>query len=233
MEGQWINIMKNKIAAILLCLGVAINTLCACSSTGNGGDQPAEETTTKQTEAVTEAPTTEEISESETTTTAEPTVAPSGEDVIVPLWNTYLTDLETIKGISPDSWFYSASETVFTYFRTASTDMTYEGIPVFRLCDSEMNPREFILNGPPGDEGESTVEVYLLSMDNSTGIRYKVNGTEYAETFIPLFYNETKQCLVGYYLRGTDNITFSEMYWSPVLNISMIFDVEDLSVYGF
>ena len=123
--------MKNKIAAILLCLGVAISTLCACSSTGNGGDQPAEETTTKQTEAVTEAPTTEEISESETTTTAEPTVAPSGEDVIVPLWNTYLTDLETIKGISPDSWFYSASETVFTYFRTASTDMTYEGVPVF------------------------------------------------------------------------------------------------------
>ena len=60
--------MKNKIATILLCLGVAISTLCACSSTGNGGDQPAEETTTKQTEAVAEtAETTTELTESETT----------------------------------------------------------------------------------------------------------------------------------------------------------------------
>ena len=57
-----------KIAATLLCLGVAISTLCACSSTDNGGEQPAEETTTKQTEAVTEATEpTIELTESETT----------------------------------------------------------------------------------------------------------------------------------------------------------------------
>ena len=78
--------MKNKIAATLLCLGLAIGTLSACS-TGNSGDQPAEETTTKQTEAITE--TTEATAEAPVTTTEETTEAP-GEDEIIPLWKMLL-----------------------------------------------------------------------------------------------------------------------------------------------
>lgn len=59
----------NKVAAALICLVLAISTLCGCSSTSSGGEQPAvEEPTTKQTEAVTEP--------TETTTEATTTVAP-------------------------------------------------------------------------------------------------------------------------------------------------------------
>jgi hypothetical protein len=90
----------NKIAAMILCLGVAISTLCACSNTGNGREQPAEETTTKQTEAVTEAPTTEEISESETTTTVEP-MDTQTDDAIIPLYDYIYA--EQIRQMSPES----------------------------------------------------------------------------------------------------------------------------------
>ena len=74
-----------KIAATLLCLGVAISTLCACSSTSNGVNQPVEEPATKQTEAVSEATEpTKELTESETT--EQP--VPEG-DVIIPLYDEY------------------------------------------------------------------------------------------------------------------------------------------------
>ena len=226
MEGQWINIMKNKIAAILLCLGVAISTLCACSSTGNGGDQPAEETTTKQTEAVTEAPTTEEISESETTTTVEPTDTQSG-DVIIPLYDYIYAD--QIRQMSPESVASDFYNTIAPYM-VLGTVTEDSNMTVYRLTIDGVPQTSFTLGNTGNNATE--VEVYLcISTAGVSTTSFNTSTDNSSIDFIPLFYNETKKCLVGYSGYNSSNPGFSEAYWDNVLRTTITVPV-DPSLYG-
>ena len=217
----------NKIAAMILCLGVAISTLCACSSTGNGGDQPAEETTTKQTEAVTEAPTTEEISESETTTTVEPTDTQSG-DVIIPLYDYIYA--EQIRQMSPESVASDFYNTIAPYM-VLGTVTEDSNMTVYRLTIDGVPQTSFTLGNTGNNATE--VEVYLcISTAGVSTTSFNTSTGNSSIDFIPLFYNQTKKCLVGYSGYNSGNPAFSEAYWDDVLRTSITVPV-DSSLYGF
>ena len=219
--------MKNKIAAILLCLGVAISTLCACSSTGNGVDQPAEETTTKQTEAVTEAPTTEEISESETTTTVEPTDTQT-DDAIIPLYDYIYAD--QIRQMSPESVASDFYNTIAPYM-VLGTVTEDSNMTVYRLTIDGVPQTSFTLGNTGNNATE--VEVYLcISTAGVSTTSFNTSTGNSSIDFIPLFYNQTKKCLVGYSGYNSGNPAFSEAYWDDVLRTSITVPV-DSSLYGF
>ena len=113
-----------KIAATLLCLGVAISTLCACSSTSNGGEQPVEEPTTKQTEAVTETTeTTTELTESETTESET-----QEGDVIIELFE----PVGNIRTEDP-TYFMSNFDTFFGSYELGPADIVADGHKLFQL----------------------------------------------------------------------------------------------------
>lgn len=216
-----------KIAATLLCLGVAISTLCACSSTSNGGEQPVEETTTKQTEAVTEAPTTEEISESETTTTVEPTDTQSG-DVIIPLYDYIYAD--EIRQMSPESVASDFYNTIAPYM-VLGTVTEDSNMTVYRLTIDGVPQTSFTLGNTGNNATE--VEVYLcISTAGVSTTSFNTSTGNSSIDFIPLFYNQTKKCLVGYSGYNSGNPGFSEAYWDDVLRTSITVPV-DSSLYGF
>jgi len=216
-----------KIAATLLCLGVAISTLCACSSTSNGGEQPVEETTTKQTEAVTEAPTTEEISESETTTTVEPTDTQSG-DVIISLYDYIYAD--EIRQMSPESVASDFYNTIAPYM-VLGTVTEDSNMTVYRLTIDGVPQTSFTLGNTGNNATE--VEVYLcISTAGVSTTSFNTSTGNSSIDFIPLFYNQTKKCLVGYSGYNSGNPAFSEAYWDDVLRTSITVPV-DSSLYGF
>ena len=218
--------MKNKIATILLCLGVAISTLCACSSTGNGGDRPAEETTTKQTEAVTEAPTTEETTE-ETTTTSEPTDTQSGEDEIIYLFDYGFTS--QIKNMDPSTIAGDFYSTIAPYMSVCEIQSS-DAATVYCLGVESVPRDTFELSNIAGTTSASVG--VLLVVTNPGIVTTSFNTTEDSDSmdFVPLFYNATKHCFAGYYGYNTNNPSFREVYWDAGLAVPV--DV-DPSLYGF
>ena len=233
--------MKNKIAAILLCLGVAISTLCACSSTGNGGDQPVEEsskpieeetTTVEPTEEPTVEPTTE------TTTTAEPTTEPAAQAEIIPLWNSMtvegagLTINQLLSDTPPANWFTSEFiSTIGRYWYWSDTGRKVNGNTQYQLViPGEVN----IVLSDPGTEGaERSVEIYFLAAsDNSVATYFDAEGSTATTMFLPLYYNTGKKCLVGYWVNAGAT-TLVECYWNTYSDSYICLDVEDPSLYGF
>ncbi len=218
-----------KLAATILCLGLAISTLCACSSTSNGGEQPAEETTTKQTEAVTEA--TETTTEATTTTTEEATETPTGNDII-PLWN--LDCEEMVRQVPPENWFTDFPNTTYIYIPLLTTDRKIGECTLFQMADYNYNASTFFIKRSPEDEGGINVEIFFLAgPDNSSGISIEINGESTVVSFMPLFYNRSKGCLAGYMRYSEGDVRFEELYWSTVLNKYMAYDDGfDPSIYG-
>ena len=214
-----------KIAATLLCIGVAISTLCACSSTGNGGEQPVEEPTTKQTEAVTEA--TETTTEATTTTTEETTEAQAG-DVIIYLYD-YWADVKNMPPEKVASDFYN---TIAPYMPLSTvTEDADANMTVYRLTIDGVPQASFILGN--GGDSSTEVEVYLcISTAGASTTSFNTSTGNSSIDFIPLFYNQTKKCLVGYSGYNSSNPGFSEAYWDDVLRTSITVPV-DPSLYGF
>ena len=222
--------MKNmkKIAATILCLGVAISTLCACSSTGNGGDQPVEEATTKQTEAVTEAPTTEETTESETT---EPDV--SEGDVIIKLFE----PVGNIQDVNPD-YLKSNFDTFYGMYELGPADIEEDEHKLFQLTFKGHN---FDVCTQSGEIYNIDFYFYANEYYNTTQIYFYIDGegSEMNVDFIPLFYNQTKKCFVGYIYSIGEDDSFNaytglyEMRYEPKLNTWIPESVSDPSIYGF
>ena len=177
-----------KIAATILCLGVAISTLCACSSTSNGVDQPVEETTTKQTEAVTEAtePSTE-LAESETT---EPETTEG--DVIIELFE----PVGSIYEINPD-YLKSNFDTFFGMYELGLADIVADGHTLLQLTFKGHN---FDICSQSGEIYNIDLYFYANEYYNTTQMYFYLNGQDGPVNvdFIPLFYNQTKHCFVGY-----------------------------------
>ena len=199
--------MKNKIAATLLCLGLAIGTLSACS-TGNSGDQPVEETTTKQTEAITE--------ESETTideTTEETTTEPAPEkDVIVDLFDSS-TNPKTVNPELLLDW-----DNFIVSYTLSSADSEYLEMKLWKIRDVNV---DFTIGTTAGSGVNETYSLNLFfSVDNENNVRvwYVIDG-EYIERpgFVPMYYNQTQGCFAGYDTRYEGGTTFVEIRYNPVL----------------
>ena len=219
-----------KIAATLLCLGVAISILCACSSTSNGGEQPVEEPTTKQTEAVTETTeTTTELTESETTESET-----QEGDVIIELYE----PVGKIQDVDPNA-LKSNFDAFFGYFELGPADIVADGHTLFQLTFKGHN---FDVCTQSGEIYNIDIYFYPNEYYNITEIYLYINGNEgpMGIDFIPLFYNQTKHCFVGYtYSEGDEAGSFSsypglyEMYYVPEVNDWIREPVGDLSIYGY
>lgn len=224
-----------KIAATILCLGMAISTLCACSSTestkpSTEDPKPTEAVTTAE-PTVTEEPAVESITES--SVTDEPTTAASTANDISPLW--HFDEEEQVRQVDPESWFTDFNNTTFIYIPLLTTDRKIGESTLFQLADPYFNARTFVLKRDPEDVDGTSVEIYFLAgPDNSGAISIEINGESNVVSFMPLFYNQSKGCLAGYMRYSEGDVRFVELYWSSVLGKYMAYDdTFDPSLYGF
>lgn len=221
-----------KIAATLLCLGVAISILCACSSTSNGGEQPVEEPTTKQTEAVTEAPTTEEPTESEAT---EPTTVES-EGELIPLWNpvveaTGLSIQQVFEQNPIDQWFVPGSydTTIGMYFQPTPTGRMVNGRELYQWRKPWNAETVTLIDTGTGNTVEA--EFYFFKYDDGSSLSYiEAGGSSESLTFLPLWYDSGEYMLIGFWKNaGVWNLVKLKLF-----NGSVDFlPIDDTSVYGF
>ena len=230
----------NKVAAALICLGLAISTLCGCSSTSSGGEQPAvEEPTTKQSEAVTEAPATEETTESETTESE----IPEG-DVIIPLYDEYksneLHQMLNATFTSNDDINNLFYYTNFVYFFSPVdyTDRRVDDNPEFGNLNEMRSRTTFEINDPyTGTNTEIRISFFCeIATERLLMYAEAPNGiTVSVDNFVPLWYNQTQKYFVGYFKSENDGVTNYRMctyYWHN--NNWLGGDFEgDPSLYGF
>lgn len=222
----------NKIAATLLCLGLAISTLCGCSSTSSSGEQPVEETTAKQTEAVTEAPTTEESTESEAT---EPTTVES-EGELIPLWNpvveaTGLTIQQVFEQNPIDQWFVPGSydTTIGMYFQPTPTGRMVNGRELYQWRKPWNAETVTLIDTGTGNTVEA--EFYFFKYDDGSSLSYiEAGGSSESLTFLPLWYDSGEYMLIGFW----KNADVWNLVKLKLFNGSVDFlPIDDTSVYGF
>ena len=228
-----------RIAATLLCLGLAIGTLSACSN-GNSGDQPAEEPTTKQTESVTEAVT--DATTEETTAATETTAETPEGDVIIPLYSDAVTG-EMVSMVDPVSFLDFDKYSAYFHLTPVNYEPNINGtvqLYTFDYGESFEIKKAPIVN----DNSCYTMTLYIArSVDgvpevdnNEIGIFYQVE--EYSSPhwwIVPICFNQTKGCLVGYSV-NTEEGTFKRCEWyyssGESLGVAPISDADYLRTYS-
>ena len=210
-----------KITALVLMSAVMVS-LCACDSSTAETEGSTAETTAEVTET--------ELTEATEESTAEETTEAQAEDVIIPLFDyVYTNDIKQMPPESVASDFYN---TIAPYMPLST---------VTEVADANMTVYHFTIDGVPhasftlGDRGTASteLEVYLcVSNDgvSTTSFSTSTGGSDSID-FIPLFYNETKGCLVGYSMYNLNNPGFREVYWDSVINIAIPVDA-DPGEYG-
>lgn len=234
-----------KVLATLLCLVMTFGILSGCSKT-NTDSKPTEASVNSSTEeSATEEPTTAPTEQpTESVTTEQP-----GEEVIIPLFpeenrdQIYQMDpMELLKF----GQFYQ----MFNIHGSGKMDQGEGGIEL--LTNDYLN-RSYEVSNAPSNSSRTThsITIYIKQsmnnqiVNNSDGpltFTYYVDDVEVLSSgrFIPLYYNETKQCFVGYWYTlnqstgEAESYTFVEWYYNgestPMVGVV---DVADSSLYGF
>lgn len=232
--------MKKKALAIVLAASMLMMTACSTAKeTTESSGFVTEATTTATTESIT------------TDSTAATTVSDNqpGEEVIIPLFpeenreQIYQMDpMELIKF----SQFYQ----MFNIHGSGKMDQGEGGIEL--LTNDYLNRSYEVSNAPSNSSRTThTITIYIKQsmnnqiVNNSDGpltFTYYVDDVEVLSSgrFIPLYYNETKQCFVGYWYTlnqstgEAESYTFVEWYYNgestPMVGVV---DVADSSLYGF
>ncbi|MBR6798826.1 MAG: hypothetical protein IKM63_02025 [Firmicutes bacterium] len=234
-----------KVLATLLCLVMTFGILSGCSKT-NTDSKPTEASVNSSTEeSATEEPTTAPTEQpTESVTTEQP-----GEEVIIPLFpeenrdQIYQMDpMELLKF----GQFYQ----MFNIHGSGKMDQGEGGIEL--LTNDYLNRSYEVSNAPSNSSRTThTITIYIKQsmnnqiVNNSDGpltFTYYVDDVEVLSSgrFIPLYYNETKQCFVGYWYTlnqstgEAESYTFVEWYYNgestPMVGVV---DVADSSLYGF
>jgi len=235
-----------KVFSVLLCLVIASVMLTACSNGGN--DNPAvnstqatkEETTTALEQSSTESDMTQNNTEKQTQESAEPVTESVTEpigDVIIPLY--YSAKENEIRKVDPAD-FYDYSNFTMYFYPVMPAGKNHEN--GFELNKIKYGTR-FVLSADPlvGETGTYDVDIYFYCGDLETMMYmmyYEVGDTNgVLDSFIPMWYNETKGCLVGYNRLNNDGVisyVLYEVYYSPIRgSLSRSQAVEDPSLYGF
>lgn len=192
--------MKKSLFAIFL---TSTLLLTACSTSNAKKESEA---TTTASETTTEVTTT---TESETTTT-EP-----AEDVIKPLFKSSLT-LDDIKKVAPEdlSNYDKFCNEYFSVTKTSGKYCQIEGLETVTLSSSTDKNRKT----------DAQLFFFKAGADvANTGKFSGTDGTLHSQIpFIPLFYNETKGCLVGYRdaMINAHKFTFVEKYTDMMVEVS-------------
>ena len=238
------NIMKNKIVAMALAMGMSFMVLTACDS----GSQPVVEETTETETDVEAEPTEEAIEEPEVT--VEATDAPveesveadeAEEDVVISLLgtgtNSIPNDFETLSQIN--DWMFFQ-----TYYDVAFTDEEWNGNKLYRL-DNKVTEDLKVAEYSDGEiTGVYNIDLYLGAWEIWDAVErpviiFVIDG-EYCSSnnLFPLYYNQTKNCLVAYrinydpdnYKAGTVDLV--ELYFNREFETIVEKPVEDPSIYG-
>ena len=232
--------MKKKALAIVLAASMLMMTACSTAKeTTESSGFVTEATTTATTESIT------------TDSTAATTVSDNqpGEEVIISLFpeekREQIYQMDTMELIK-FSQFYQ----MFNIHGSGKMDQGEGGIEL--LTNDYLN-RSYEVSNAPSNSSRTThsITIYIKQsmnnqiVNNSDGpltFTYYVDDVEVLSSgrFIPLYYNETKQCFVGYWYTlnqstgEAESYTFVEWYYNgestPMVGVV---DVADSSLYGF
>ena len=212
-----------KIAAASLCLALAVTTFSACSS--NGNNKPAEESSKPIEEETTTVESTEEPTlepTQEPTVTAEPTTEPVGNEII-PLFMDLRTD--EVMNASPEDFFIYENLIYFFAPVVRLDDKTYSDYALNRF---EGSPYSFVVRPQNPEATErTTLEIYFYN-DNTGEVRtyYETDNDQSGTlTFMPLFYDQADQSLVGFYSNKKGVYTFVKLYYNPISDVFMTTEV--------
>ena len=219
-----------RVLAALICSMMVLTSLSAC--TGNNG-KPAEES------SVTAADTVETSSSEEPTgesSEVSETEAPDQGEVI-PLWNpvtvngTEVTINQLLVKDSLNDMFSKGFLLgVSHYWPFAGTDRKVDDSTLYQLT-MPWNIQELIVTDK---DGNNPVEVnfYFYGDEGESTTTY-IEAGEASEktTFLPVWYDSSKKCVVGYYRSG-GVWDLVELYWDSNAGYSSTKLVEDPSVYG-
>ena len=224
--------MKKAVTAII-SLAVIISMLSGC---GKENTKPStEEPTNKPTEVVTTVkptdvdPTVEPTQEptTEPTVTAEPTTEPVGNK-IVPLFMDRRTD--EVKNASAEDFFIYEN-------------LIYFFAPVIQLNDKAYNdnllnrfegaPYSFVVRPQNPEATErTTIDFYFYTDRTSTVYTYYETdaGKSGTVTFVPLFYDQADQSLIGFY-SNAGPYKFVKLYYNPISGVIMTTEVDRADYY--
>lgn len=220
-----------KVLATLLCLVMTFGILSGCSKT-NTDSKPTEASVNSSTEeSATEEPTT-----APTEQPTESVTEPVG-DVIIPLY--YSGKESEIRQVNPADFYDFSNFTMYFYPVTPAGRTLDNGFELKTISYGST----FTLSADPIDGVDETfeVQIYFYCGDLDTMMYmmyYEVGDTSgVMDSFIPLWYNQTKGCLVGYNRlnnEGEISYVLYEVYYSPIMgSLSRSQAVEDPSLYGF
>ena len=234
-----------KVLATLLCLVMTFGILSGCSKT-NTDSKPTEASVNSSTEeSATEEPTTAPTEQpTESVTTEQP-----GEEVIIPLFpeenRDQIYQMDPMALLKFDQFYQ-----MFNIHGSGKMDQGEGGIEL--LTNDYLN-RSYEVSNAPSNSSRTThsITIYIKQsmnnqiVNNSDGpltFTYYVDDVEVLSSgrFIPLYYNETKQCFVGYWYTlnqstgEAESYTFVEWYYNgestPMVGVV---DVAGSSLYGF
>lgn len=232
--------MKKKALALVLAASMLMMTACSTAKeTTEGSGFVTEATTTATTESIT------------TDSTAATTVSDNqpGEEVIIPLFPE--ENREQIYQMDPMELLkFGQFYQMFNIHGSGKMDQGEGGIEL--LTNDYLNRSYEVSNAPSNSSRTThTITIYIKQsmnnqiVNNSDGLltfTYYVDDVEVLSSgrFIPLYYNETKQCFVGYWYTlnqstgEAESYTFVEWYYNgestPMVGVV---DVADSSLYGF
>lgn len=226
--------MKKGLAT-LLCLVMTFGILSGCNK-ANTDSKPTEDSVDTSIEESTTVGPTEEPTTESTEQPTESVTEPVG-DVIIPLY--YSGKESEIRQVNPADFYDFSNFTMYFYPVTPAGRTLDNG---FELNTINYGTR-FVLSADPisGQTGTYDVDIYFYCGDLDTMMYmmyYEVGDTNgVLDSFIPMWYNETKGCLVGYNRLNEDgeiSYVLYEVYYNPIRNnLSRSQVVEDPSLYGF
>lgn len=234
-----------KALATLLCLVMTFGVLSGCSK-ANTDSKPTEASVNSSTEeSATEEPTTAPTEQpTESVTTEQPS-----EEVIIPLFPEENRD--QIHQMDPME-LLTFSE-FYQLFNISGSGKIGQGEGGLELLTNDYLNRSYEVSNAPSNSSRTThtITIYIKQSMNNQIVNnpdgpltftYYVDDVEVLSSgrFIPLYYNETKQCFVGYWYTlnqstgVAESYTFVEWYYNgestPMVGVE---DVADSSLYGF
>lgn len=235
-----------KLVATLVCLVVAIATLSACTSTGNGNTKPTEDDRPTEVVTTTEKPTDPTVEPTqEPTATEEPTVTetPTG-DVIVPLYDEYksneLHQMLNATFTSRDDINNLFYYTNFCYYFSPVnyTERRVDDNPDFSNLNVLGRGTSFEIIDPYTNVRTPLEISFYCEIATERLVMYAEapNGISMSEdVFVPLWYNQTQGYFVGYLKVENNGVTSYQLYTAYWRNDNwMVGQFEgDPSLYGF
>ncbi len=215
-----------KLLATFVCLVMVTTILSACTSTSTGNSKPAEEPTSEPTESVTtteptEAPTEEPTTEpTEQPTESVTTATFAEEDVILTLYT------PGVEASSMDPFeMYQTINFVSNYFIQGTDKTASDGGSVYQLTADVVETFQLHAHPTmyPEDTGLYDAVFYLYDLQGYVSIYSEVGDEKsYLPACVPLWYNQTRGCLVAYTIEFVDGTQtpstykLQEFYYDPI-----------------